>query len=81
MLPDGITIVPLLHEAIAEVIAGTSSIDDEPPATGVQVEARALSTGDASGSANARGSAARIASFVAIKGAMMMTIKCSSQAI
>ena len=74
MLPDGITIVPLLHEAIAEVIAGTSSIDDEPPATGVQVEARALSTGDASGSANARGSAARIASLVAIEGIMLVNI-------
>jgi hypothetical protein len=80
VLPDGITIVPLLHEAIADVIAGTSSIDDEPPATGVQVEARALSTGDASGSANARGSAARIASFVAIEGAILMNIE-SSQAL
>lgn len=64
--------VPLLHEAIADVIAGTSSMDDEPPAAGVQVEARALRTGDASGSANARGRAARIASFVAVEGAMVM---------
>lgn len=41
-MPDGMTIVPPLpHEAIADVIAGTSSIEEDPPATGVQDEARA----------------------------------------
>jgi hypothetical protein len=36
------TIVPPLpHEAIADVIAGTSSIEAEPPAAGVQDDARA----------------------------------------
>lgn len=72
MLPEGITIVPLLHDAIADVIAGTSSMEDEPPATGVQVEARALRMGDGSGRASARGRAARSKNFVDIAGAMMI---------
>ena len=37
------TIVPPLpHKEIAEVIAGVSSTDEEPPAVGVQAEASAL---------------------------------------
>lgn len=63
--------VPLLQEAIADIMAGTSSIDEEPPATGVQVEARALRTGDGSGRASARGSAARIASVVVLDAMMI----------
>lgn len=72
MVPEGITIVPLLHDAIADVIAGTSSMEDDPPATGVQVEARALRMGDGSGRANARGRAARSKSFVVMVDAMMI---------
>lgn len=33
---------PEPHDAIADVMAGTSSVEEEPPAFGVQVEARAL---------------------------------------
>jgi hypothetical protein len=37
------TIVPPFpQDAIADVMAGTSSTEDDPPAFGVQVEARAL---------------------------------------
>lgn len=75
MVPEGITIVPLLHDAIADVIAGTSSMEDEPPATGVQVEARALRMGDGSGRPNARGRAARSKSFLDMAGAMMIEYK------
>lgn len=42
-MPEGITIVPpLAHEVMADVIAGTSSVDEVPPALGVHVEARAF---------------------------------------
>lgn len=42
-MPEGINIVPPLpHEAMAEAIAGTSSVDEDPPALGVHVEARAF---------------------------------------
>jgi hypothetical protein len=47
-------------------------MEDEPPATGVQVEARALRMGDGSGRASARGRAARSKNFVDIAGAMMI---------
>ena len=63
--------VPLLQEAIADLMAGTSSIDEEPPATGVQAEARALRIVDGSGRASARGRAARIASVVALDAMMI----------
>lgn len=71
MLPEGITIVPLLHDAIADVIAGTSSMEEDPPATGVQVEARALRMGDAFGRARVRGMAKR-SKRVVVLGAMMV---------
>lgn len=51
-MPEGITIVPPLpHDAIADVIAGTSSVEEDPPALGVHVEARAFSMRVASGRA------------------------------
>jgi hypothetical protein len=42
---------PLPHDAIADVIAGTSSIEEDPPALGVHVEARAFRMRVASGRA------------------------------
>jgi hypothetical protein len=49
------TIVPPSpQEAIADVMAGTSSIDDDPPAVGVHVEARAFRVLLASGRASDR---------------------------
>ena len=52
-MPEGMTIVPPLpQDAIADVIAGTSSVEEDPPALGVHVEARAFRMRVASGKAN-----------------------------
>lgn len=49
-MPEGMTIVPPFpQEAIADVMAGTSSVEEDPPALGVHVEARAFSVLLASG--------------------------------
>ena len=43
---------PLSHDAIADVIAGTSSVEEDLPDVGVHVDARALSTRVESGRAS-----------------------------
>lgn len=54
------TIVPPFpHDEIADVIAGTSSVDEEPPAFGVQVAARAPRDFVDSGSARAPAKSAK----------------------
>lgn len=58
-MPEGITIVPPLpHDAMADAMDGTSSIDDDPPALGVHVDARELRMRVASGKASVSGSVA-----------------------
>lgn len=50
------TIVPPLpQDASADVMAGTSSVEEEPPAVGVHVEARALRAWVVPGRDSARG--------------------------
>ena len=54
------TIVPPLpQDAIADAMAGTSSIEEDPPALGVHVEARALRDFVDSGSAMADAKSAK----------------------
>lgn len=61
-MPEGMTIVPPFpQEEIADVMAGTSSVEEDPPALGVHDEARAFSVLLASGRERdrTRGNAAR----------------------